>query len=94
MHTAYSVLFASTLAFTVCFAVWTMFGVIGVPIRGQLGLNNTQFGLLTATPILLGALMCLPLGVWTDRFGGRVVFTILLLARQVNLHRSRGNSRC
>jgi len=83
MRTAYSVLFASTLAFTVCFAVWTMFGVIGVPIRRQLGLNNTQFGLLTATPVLLGALMRLPLGVWTDRFGGRVVFTVLLLASPI-----------
>jgi NNP family nitrate/nitrite transporter-like MFS transporter len=83
LRTAYSVLLASTLAFTVCFAVWTMFGVIGVPIRGQLGLNNTQFGLLTATPILLGALMRLPLGIWTDRFGGRLVFTTLLLASPV-----------
>src|SRR5262249_57178820 len=80
---AYSVLLASTLAFTVCFAVWMMFGVIGIPIRESLGLNNAQFGLLTATPVLLGALMRLPLGVWTDRFGGRVVFTILLLASPV-----------
>ena len=82
-RTAYSVLFVSTLAFTVCFAVWTMFGVIGVPIRRQLGLNNAQYGLLIAVPILLGALMRLPLGVWTDRFGGRLVFTILLLVSPV-----------
>ena len=60
-----------------------MFGVIGVPIRRQLGLNNTQYGLLTAMPILLGALMRLPLGVWTDRFGGRLIFTILLLVSPV-----------
>jgi NNP family nitrate/nitrite transporter-like MFS transporter len=77
---AYSVLFASTLAFTVCFAVWMMFGVIGIPIRASLGLNNTQYGLLTATPVLLGAIMRLPLGIWTDRFGGRIVFTLLLIA--------------
>jgi NNP family nitrate/nitrite transporter-like MFS transporter len=82
-RTAYAVLFVSTLAFTVCFAVWTMFGVIGVPIRRQLGLNNTEYGLLTAMPILLGALMRLPLGVWTDRFGGRLVFTILLLVSPI-----------
>src|SRR5690606_15486849 len=63
----YSVLLVSTLAFTICFAVWMMFGVIGIPIRQQLGLNNTQFGLLTSTPVLLGALMRLPLGIWTDR---------------------------
>src|SRR5215475_9876530 len=75
---AYSVLLASTLAFTVCFAVWMMFGVIGIPIRESLGLNNAQFGLLTSTPVLLGALMRLPLGIWTDRFGGRIVFAVLL----------------
>jgi len=83
MRASYSVLFVSTLAFMVCFAVWTMFGVIGVPIRRQLGLNNTEFGLLTSTPVLLGALMRLPLGMWTDRFGGRPVFTILLLVSPV-----------
>ena len=77
---AYSVLFASTFAFMVCFAVWMRFGVIGIPIKKDLGLNNTQFGLLTSTPVLFGALMRLPLGVWTDRFGGRVVMTTLLLA--------------
>ena len=46
------VLIVSTLAFTVCFAVWMMFGVTGIPIRTQLDLNSTQFGLLTATPVL------------------------------------------
>jgi NNP family nitrate/nitrite transporter-like MFS transporter len=77
---AYRVLFASTFAFIVCFAVWMMFGVIGIPLRQTLGLNNTEFGLLTATPVLLGAVMRLPLGIWTDRFGGRIVMTTLLLA--------------
>ena len=72
---AYPVLFVSTLAFTVCFMVWMMFGVIGIPIRKTLGLNATEFGLLTATPVLPGALMRVPLGIWTDRFGGRIVMT-------------------
>ena len=44
-----SVLVMSTLAFTVCFAVWMMFAVIGIPIKEQLGLNETQFGTLIAT---------------------------------------------
>lgn len=78
--TAYRVLFASTFAFMVCFAVWMMFGVIGIPLKETLGLNNTQFGLLASTPVLLGAAMRLPLGIWTDRYGGRVVMTVLLLA--------------
>jgi NNP family nitrate/nitrite transporter-like MFS transporter len=77
---AYAVLFASTLAFMVCFAVWMMFGVIGIPLKETLGLNNTEFGLLASTPVLLGAVMRLPLGIWTDRFGGRIVMTVLLLA--------------
>jgi NNP family nitrate/nitrite transporter-like MFS transporter len=77
---AYAVLFASTFAFMVCFAVWMMFGVIGIPLKEALGLNNTQFGLLASTPVLLGAAMRLPLGVWTDRFGGRIVMTVLLLS--------------
>ncbi|MEX2517623.1 MAG: nitrate/nitrite transporter [Gammaproteobacteria bacterium] len=75
----YSVLASSTFAFTVCFMVWTVFGEIGVPIADEMGLNGTQFGLLTATPILTGALVRLPLGAWTDRFGGRPVFFILML---------------
>src|SRR5215472_16989620 len=83
---AYSVLFASTFAFMVCFAVWMMFGVIGIPIRKTLGLNNTEFGLLTSTPVLFGAVMRLPLGVWTDRFGGRIVMVTLLLVAAVPVY--------
>ncbi|HZP93083.1 MAG TPA: nitrate/nitrite transporter [Burkholderiales bacterium] len=76
---SWAVLFASTLAFMVCFGIWTMMGVIGIPIKTELGLNETEFGLLTATPILTGAVFRLPLGIWTDRFGGRVVFFLTLL---------------
>lgn len=76
---AYSVLIVSTLAFTVCFMVWMMFGVIGIPIKKALNLNATQFGLLTAMPILTGSLVRVPLGIWTDRYGGRVVMFILML---------------
>ena len=75
-----SVLVSSTLAFTVCFAVWMMFGVIGIPIKQELGLNATQFGILTATPVLTGSLVRVPLGMWTDKFGGRIVLFILMLA--------------
>ncbi|HTP71951.1 MAG TPA: nitrate/nitrite transporter [Burkholderiaceae bacterium] len=75
---ALSVLIVSTLAFTVCFMVWMMFGVIGIPLRKQLGLNATEFGLLTATPVLTGSLVRVPLGIWTDRFGGRIVMALLM----------------
>ena len=75
---AWSVLIVSTLAFTVCFMVWMMFGVIGIPIKKMLNLNSTEFGLLMATPVLTGSLIRVPLGIWTDRFGGRIVMAILM----------------
>ena len=75
---ALSVLVVSTLAFTVCFMVWMMFGVIGIPLKKALNLSATEFGLLTATPVLTGSLVRVPLGIWTDRFGGRIVMTILM----------------
>ena len=73
------VLGMSTLAFTVCFMVWMMFAVLGVPVKELLQLNETQFGLLAATPVLTGSLVRLPLGLLTDKFGGRIVFFILML---------------
>ena len=79
----WSVLAGSTVAFTICFAVWMMFAVIGIPIKASLNLNETQFGLLAATPVLTGSLIRLPLGMWTDRYGGRPVFFILMLATVV-----------
>lgn len=75
---AWSVLIASTLAFTVCFMVWMMFAVVGIPIKQMLDLNATEFGLLMAMPVLSGSLIRVPLGIWTDRFGGRIVMAVLL----------------
>jgi NNP family nitrate/nitrite transporter-like MFS transporter len=75
---ALSVLIVSTLAFTVCFMVWMMFGVIGIPIKKALGLNATEFGLLTAMPVLTGSLIRVPLGIWTDKYGGRLVMALLM----------------
>lgn len=77
---AWSVVIMSTLAFTVCFMVWMMFAVIGIPIKKALDLNETQFGLLVAMPVLTGSLIRLPLGMLTDRYGGRIVFTILMVS--------------
>jgi NNP family nitrate/nitrite transporter-like MFS transporter len=75
---AWSVLIVSTLAFTVCFMVWMMFGVIGIPIKKMLNLNATEFGLLMATPVLTGSLVRVPLGIWTDKYGGRIVMAVLM----------------
>jgi NNP family nitrate/nitrite transporter-like MFS transporter len=73
-------LWMSTIAFTVCFAVWTIFAIIGIQIKRDLGLNETQFGLLVGTPILTGSLVRLILGIWTDQYGGRIVYTLTMLA--------------
>lgn len=77
---ALSVLIVSTFAFTVCFMVWMMFAVIGIPIKKTLGLNATEFGLMTAMPVLSGSLIRVPLGIWTDKYGGRIVMTALMAA--------------
>lgn len=76
-------LWMSTIAFTVCFAVWTIFAIIGVQIKQQLNLSETQFGLLVGTPILTGSLIRLALGIWTDQYGGRLVYTVTMLAAAV-----------
>ena len=73
------VLTMNTVAFAVNFAVWTMFSIIGIKIKDELGLSNTEFGLLVATPILTGSLVRLPLGILTDRFGGKIVFFIQMI---------------
>lgn len=69
----------STVAFAVCFAVWTIFSIIGLHIKEQLGLNETQFGVLVAMPILTGSLSRIFLGIWAEQFGGRLVYTILMV---------------
>jgi NNP family nitrate/nitrite transporter-like MFS transporter len=85
-YKAWSVVTASTVAFTVCFMVWMMFAVIGIPIKKMLDLNETQFGILVATPVLTGSLIRLPLGMWTDKFGGRIVYFILMLSTVIPIY--------
>jgi len=79
----YRALGLSTFAFTVCFAVWTIFSIIGVRIKQELGLSDTQFGLLVATPVLTGSISRIFLGVWTEQFGGRIMFPLQMLITAV-----------
>ncbi len=79
----YKALGMSTAAFTICFAVWTIFSIIGIQIKEDLGLSDTQFGLLVGTPILTGSLSRIFLGIWTDQYGGRLVFTLTMLAAAI-----------
>jgi len=71
---------ANTIAFTVCFAVWTIFSIIGVQIKEDMGLNDTQFSLLIGTPILTGSLIRLILGIWADQYGGRPIFFTVMVS--------------
>ncbi|MGO9545581.1 MAG: nitrate/nitrite transporter [Rhodomicrobium sp.] len=73
----------STIAFTVCFAVWTIFSIIGVKIKQELGLTGAQFGLLVGTPILTGSLSRTILGIWADQYGGRLVYFGVMVSAAV-----------
>jgi len=72
------VLVWSTLGFTLMFAVWLMFGVLGIPIREEFGLTDVQLAWLTAVAVLNGAIWRLPAGIAADRFGGKRVFVFML----------------
>lgn len=76
---SYRALGLSTFSFTVCFAVWTIFSIIGIKIQQELGLSETQFGILVATPVLTGSISRIFLGVWTEQLGGRFVFSLQML---------------
>lgn len=69
-----------TVSFAVCFAAWGLISAFAPRFRESFGLSGTQTGLLVAVPVLLGAVARLPMGMLADRFGGRLVFTVLMLA--------------
>jgi sugar phosphate permease len=83
----------STFALTVCFAVWTISSIIGPRIKTELGLSESQFGLLVATPILMGSVSRIFLGIRTEQFGGRLMFPLKMLItslyRRLRLSTSR-----
>lgn len=77
------VLWLSTVAFTLMFAVWLMFGILGKPIQEEFGLSEVQLSWIVAAAALNGSLWRLPAGMVTDRIGGRKVMTFLLVATAV-----------
>lgn len=77
------VLWISTIGFTVMFAAWMMFGILGVKIKEELGLTDIQLSWVLAVAILNGSLWRLPAGMITDRIGGRKVMTYLLASSAV-----------
>jgi len=75
----------STFAFTVCFAIWTIFSIIGIRIQSDLGLTESQFGLLISLPILTGSVSRLFLGIASERFGGRLVTFVTMLVSALSV---------
>ena len=67
----------ATLAFTVSFYAWSMMGPLGPDLQDLLDLSEVQLAMMIAVPVLMGSLMRIPLGLLTDRYGGRRVFTAL-----------------
>jgi NNP family nitrate/nitrite transporter-like MFS transporter len=66
------------IAFTVCFFAWSMFGPLGPTLQKHLHLSDFKLAVLVAIPVVLGSLMRIPVGIPTARFGGRIVFTVLM----------------
>lgn len=73
------VLVLATLAFAVCFAGWSLFGPLAVYMKAEFNLSSSAVGLLLATPVLLGSIVRVPIGILTDKYGGRKVFSALML---------------
>src|SRR5947209_11923275 len=72
-----------TISFVVCFAVWGLISAFAATFRAEFHLGAKATALLVAVPVLLGALARLPMGMLTDRIGGRRVFTGLLIVSAV-----------
>ncbi len=77
---SHRMLFLNTLAFTVCFAVWMFNGVMVTFLvdKGVFNWGPVQIGWLLGIPVLTGSLFRLPMGIMTDKFGGKWVFGLLL----------------
>ena len=77
---SHKILFINTLAFTVCFACWTLNGVLVTYLvdRGIFNWSVVEIGWLLGIPILSGAIFRLPIGILTDKYGGKIIYSSLL----------------
>ena len=69
-----------TASFAICFAAWGLISAFAPAFRKEFALTAQSTAFLVAVPVLLGSVARLPMGMLTDRFGGRLVFTLLFLA--------------
>src|SRR5262245_51179462 len=68
----------STIAFAIAFAVWGMISPMAKTLQKEMHLSEQQTWLIIALPVLLGAIGRLPIGMLAERYGGRIVFGVLL----------------
>jgi MFS transporter, NNP family, nitrate/nitrite transporter len=78
-------LLLATVAFTVCFYAWSLLGPLSPDLQEDLGLSDFETSVMVAVPVLLGSIMRIPLGWLSDRFGGRIVFTVLMALMTIPL---------
>ena len=76
-------LILALLGFTITFWAWNIIAPLGVQYSSELGLSSTQSSFLVAMPVLVGSLGRVPVGALTDRYGGRMMFTVLTLASAI-----------
>ncbi|QRN81414.1 MAG: MFS transporter, partial [Nocardiopsis sp. BM-2018] len=67
----------ATAAFALTFWAWNLIGPLSRSYSEDLGLTPTQTSILVAFPVLVGSLGRIPVGALTDRYGGRVMFTVI-----------------
>ncbi len=84
---AVTVLTLNTIAFTVCFAVWMLNGVlVTFLVENQVfAWTQAESGWLIGIPVLSGAVFRLPVGILTDKYGGRLVYTAVMLLAAIPL---------
>jgi len=68
-----------TGAFALCFAVFGSMSAMMPVISKHMALTPVQKSIAIAIPVLLGSLGRIPLGILADRFGGRIVFSLVML---------------
>jgi NNP family nitrate/nitrite transporter-like MFS transporter len=78
MSSRHRQLVLATVSFAICFGAWGLIGALAPHFRELFGLSTTQTALLIAIPVLLGSLARIPMGMLTDRLGGRIVFSMLM----------------
>lgn len=85
---AYRALGMSAFAFTVCFAAWTMNGVLVTFLvdKGVYQWNASEMAWLIGIPVLTGAILRMPVGILTDRYGGRIVFALLMVIAAIPMY--------